>query len=427
MKGLFAPRMLAAWLTAAVLLFAAAVYFGGFGGGRAAGTDAVGPSAFSRSALGYAGIADVLQRRKIDVAKSRSESLGKLRPGGVLVIAEPNVPVQPQQLRSLLAAKTALLILPKRIGRRSRDQPAWIDKAALLPESAVGLPLELAASKAELTRVPAVIGWSRNDIKATPKIADPVQLIKPGRLKPVVAAAEGVLVGELQTGGRRLWILADPDVMENHGIGEAGNAAFSVALINALRGRDGNVVFDETVHGYVDEAGTPWSLLFEFPYVLATLQGVIAVGLLLWATMGRFGAPLPPPPALESGKHGLIRNTAKLFEFAGYQAVIVERYVQAIVRDVARQLHAPPGLSEAATAAWLDRVGLARGAEATCGTVLARASELARDRRRDPAYLAALARDTYRWKREIIDGGPGHSRRHRADPRGGAQGGGGPG
>src|SRR5262245_54394746 len=117
--SLFAPRTLAVWLTAVVTLGVAAAYFAMFGGVRPGG-DAVGPSTFSRSAIGHAGIADVLRRQGIGVVKSRSESVGKLRPDDVLIVAEPNMPLPPQQQRSLLGARTVLLVLPKRAGSRSR-------------------------------------------------------------------------------------------------------------------------------------------------------------------------------------------------------------------------------------------------------------------------------------------------------------------
>ena len=219
----------------------------------------------------------------------------------------------------------------------------------------------------------------------------------------------------LRTDDRRLWILADPDVMQNHGLKEPANAQFSAKLINALRGADGNVVFDETVHGYLDTPNNPWRLPFQFPFVLATIQGALAVALLLWATMGRFGAPLSPPSPLQSGKHGLIANTAKLFEFAGYQPVMVQRYVHSIIRDVGRQLHAPAGMSEAAMVEWLGRVGRARAVDVECGAVMRRVDELVQGRSRDPKPLAALAREIYRWKREIIDGVSRGSRHHRRD------------
>jgi hypothetical protein len=422
--GPFAPRKLAVWLTAVIVLGAAATYFAVFGN-VGQGVDAVGPSTFSRSAIGHAGIADVLRRQGIDVVKSRSESVGKLRADDVLVVAEPNIALPPQQLRSLLAARTVLLVLSKRAGQRSRGRPDWVDRVVLLPEKSAAALLEVTGIKAEIMRAPPAMAWSRNEIGLAPTIRAPMQLIRSAGLRPIVAADDGMLVAELRTNRGRLVVLSDPDVIQNHAIGESDNAAFAVALINRLRGRNGKVVFDETVHGYVEPAGAPWMVLFEFPFWLAALQGVAAIGLLLWATMGRFGAPLPPPPALASGKHGLIQNTAKLFEFAGYQVVMVQRYVQALVRDAARQLHGPAGLSELDAVAWLDRVGRARGVDGSCADLLQRASDLGR--RRDAGLLAALARDAHRWKREIVDGVPGHSRRHRVDSRRSAEGGGRPG
>ena len=205
-------------------------------------------------------------------------------------------------------------------------------------------------------------------------------------------------------------------------IGLTQNAAFAVALINALRRGTGNVVFDETIHGFTDRPSPFW-LLFEFPFVLATLQGAIAVALLLWATMRRFGAPVSPPVELPSGKRSLIEATANLLDFARHRPVIIQRYVHAIVQDVARQLHAPSGLSEGALIDWLRRTARVRDAQIDCGAVVRKVDELVAGGRSALAPLAAQARDIFRWKREVIDGGSGHSRIDRGDPQRGRQGG----
>jgi hypothetical protein len=170
------------------------------------------------------------------------------------------------------------------------------------------------------------------------------------------------------------------------------------------------VVFDETVHGYVAKPETPLLLMFRFPFVVATVQGLIAVALLLWATLARFGVPQSAPPPLRAGRGGLLQNMAKLIEFTGHQQVMLARYIQETVRDVARQLHAPRGLSGAALLAWLQRVGAARGADVDCGAVVRRAAELGMARRRDLAPLIRLVRDIHRWKGEILDGRSRHPR-----------------
>jgi hypothetical protein len=403
--GLFSPRVLAAWLTIAILLFAATLYFMFFGHPNTP----VGPSAFSRSAIGYAGIADVMHRLGARIVKSRSASLGKLDPDGVLVVAEPLPSTSPEQLRSLFTAGRVLLVLPKWTGNPSEQTAGWIEDASLLEEDAARKVARIAVPGAEIVRVPSVANWSPN---------------KSSLLRPVVATAAGMLVGELRTGQRRLWILADPDIMQNHGF--PGNAAFATTLINRLRGGDGNIVFDETVHGLAEQPRSPFWMLFEFPFVLATVQGAIAIAFLLWATMGRFGVPLTPPVAMASGKAGLIENTAKLFELARYQPVIIKRYVYAIIRDVARQLHAPTGMSDTALVEWLRRTGQARAVNVDCGSVLSTASDLSSGSHGDTT-LSALAREIFRWKQEIIDGVSRDPRPHRSDSKRSSQSGGRPG
>ncbi|MGP0088585.1 MAG: DUF4350 domain-containing protein [Xanthobacteraceae bacterium] len=412
--GVFSPKTLAAWLAVAFVLFAGAVYFGVFGADNS-NADTTGPSSFSRSAIGYAGFADIIRRLGVRVVKSRYASLSKVSPDGVLIVAEPPPSLGSPQWRSLITARRVLLVLPKWSGKPSESKPGWIEDAVTRPETTAQAVLQTAVANATIVRSSPTARWSRNEIGGTPTVVDPLQLVKSDRLLPLVGNADGILLGELRTNNRRLWILADPDVMENHGLSEPANAEFSAQLINALRGSDGNVVFDETVHGYLDTPNNPWRLPFQFPFVLATIQGALAVALLLWATMGRFGAPLSPPSALQSGKQGLIANTAKLFEFAGYQSVMVQRYVHSIIRDVGRQLHAPPGMSEAAMVEWLGRVGRARAVDVECGAVMHRVDELVQGRSRDPRPLAALAREIYRWKREIIDGVARGSRPHRGD------------
>src|SRR5205085_4385948 len=137
-----------------------------------------------------------------------------------------------------------------------------------LPESTVRATAQLA--NIEVVRVPRVSAWSRNEVGRTPVIREGgVQLIKSSRLRPVIGNDSGMLVGELRTGARRLWILADPDPLQNHGLADPDNAVFAVALINALRGADGNVVFHEVVHGLEEKASSPLRMLLEFPFVLA--------------------------------------------------------------------------------------------------------------------------------------------------------------
>ncbi len=356
MPNLPVSRIVAAWIAAVILLVVATIALAIFG---PTSTYTVGPSAFSRSAIGYAGIADVMHKLGVRVVKSRTDSVAQLDPAGVLVVAEPSSGVAAQRMSRLMNAHTVLLVLPKWIGKESGSHRGWIASAELLSPVLVRAAAQVGSI--DVVRVPRVTSWSRNEIGRVPVIAEGgVQLIKSNRLRPVIGDQNGMLVGELRSGARRLWILADPDPMQNHGLADPDNAVFAVTLINALRGTDGNVVFDVVVHGFEDKGGSPFRLLFEFPFVLATIQGAIAVALLLWATMRRFGAPVSPPVELPSGKLSLIAATAGLLDYARHRPIIIQRYVHAIVQDVARQLHAPAGLSGEGLMAWLGRTARAR-------------------------------------------------------------------
>jgi hypothetical protein len=414
MTGIFSGRMLIGWLAAAVLTFAASLFFMGRADEGKTGADTVGPSTFSRSAIGHAGFAETLRALGLTVVKSQYDSRGKLGEGGLLVIAEPGGAIGEQdRVGDLLDAKMVLLVLPKWRGLPSDKHAGWIGYAEPVPEAAAGQVLNLAVARAEVARLDVAGPWSKNDLGHAPTLVLPVQVIRGGGLTPIVANGDDVLVGEVASRGRRLWVLADPDAIENHGISQGDNAAFAVALVQALRSGEGSVVFDETVHGFVARPDNPLRLMFQYPFVVVTLQGLMAIALLLWATLGRFGAPETAPPALSSGKQGLVENAAKLLGFAGYHQRMVRRYVQATLRDVARQLHAPRGLSDTALLDWLQRVGRARGADIDCVALYRETEGIVESRRGGIAPLIPVARGIHSWKREILDGPAANSRDHR--------------
>jgi hypothetical protein len=407
----FSRRLLIGWVGAAIATFALSLYFMGRPG-EPGGTDAVGPSTYSHSAIGHAGIADVLQRLDVPVIKSRESSADKLGKDGVLVLAEPRpTAISEPALRALLDARAVLLVLPKWTGRASQQKPGWLATAEEKPPSQAQWVLNLVAGDGEVVREAQAPGWETNLLGPRPQLETPVQLMRSGALRPIIASPAGILVGELNQ-KRTVWVLADPDVIANHGIAQAENAALALAIVNRLRGRNGPVVFDETIHGFVAQPANPLALMFQFPFAVATVQVVVALALLLWATMARFGAPQSAPPALSAGRQGLLQNVAQLITFAGHGQVMVRRYVQETVRETAQQLHAPRGLTGQGLAAWLTRVGEARGVTVDCAAVIGEVEQLPDRRRGDLAPLVRIARDIHRWRREIVDGRSRHSRGH---------------
>ncbi|HEY4748078.1 MAG TPA: DUF4350 domain-containing protein, partial [Steroidobacteraceae bacterium] len=339
----FSRRLLIGWIAGAAAIFAISLYL--MGAGEVTGPDSTGASTFSRSAIGHAGIAEVLTRLGVPVVKSRYNSLEKLSPGSVLVIAEPRPARQSEEaIRTLLKANTILLVLPKWSGEPSEQKDGWLRQVSERNAGDAQWALNLVAPRATIVRESMKAGdsiaWSTNALGLTPSLASPIQLVRGTGLRAIIGSDRGMLIGEISDRNRRIWVLSDPDVISNHGLAREGNAALAVELFKRLRDADGSVVFDETVHGYVAKPETPLLLMFRFPFVVATAQGLIAVALLMWATLARFGVPQSAPPALRAGREGLLQNMAKLIEFTGHQQVMLARYIQETVRDVARQLHA---------------------------------------------------------------------------------------
>ena len=420
--SVFTPRLLIGWIAAAVLTFVLSLVFMLHGDD----TTTVGPSTYSRSAIGHAGIAAILQRHGLTVIKSQGDSLHKLGTGGVLVLAEPelSVPLDRAQ-QALLDAPTVLLVLPKWQGQADNHHSGWIEQAIALPTFVPQSVLSIAGGGGDVVRPDGDVIWTRNALGPTPHLTAPTQLIKSPSLRPIVGSDDGVLVGELRKGNHRLWVLADPDVISNHGLGD-GNAAFAVALFDAMR-HGQTVVFDETVHGFSAVPTNPVALLLRKPFSYVGIQAIIALALLLWAGAARFGAPETSPPALKAGKRDLVRNVAELFRFAGYQPVLIRRYVEEAIRDTANRLHAPRGLSDAASLQWLQRIGTAHGVSSDCLELSARATALAANSRARSAELFRLPSEVWRWKQEMMHGAGGGAGIRGNHPRGSPQGRGGPG
>jgi len=216
-------------------------------------------------------------------------------------------------------------------------------------------------------------------------------------LSPVVFDRERTLVGRRELADGEIWVLADPDVLNNAGLRNPENARFIVSLIDHLRD-GGPVIIDETVHGY-QQSTSLFRLLFRFPLVLATTQMMLCVLIAMWAALVRFGPRRAARPPLAPGKEFLIRNTATLLQFGGHHAEALQRYLGATVQQVRYALNAPPGLSHAELVQWLERIRVVRA-----GTVALPALEEAVQRPDlSPSRVLELAATIHRWRMEMMN------------------------
>lgn len=408
-ESVFSAKLLVAMIGVAVLALVVSLYFSQDEGDQ---PDRLGPSSYSTSALGYAGIASLLEKLGASVDKSRGNSVAKAQ-GGVLVLAEPRLKSWTDALANhFFEADKILLVLPKWQVREGAVGN-WVRSVSRKSQFETQFVLNLILTGAGLAYEPSVERWTTNTMEHEPPKIQNWQLIRSDQLRPLVASEKGILLGEFVRNGRTIWILSDPDVIANHAFTPEGkDIAFAVQAMMALRGSDGAFIFDETIHGFMARPSTISRLLFEFPYIVVTGMIAAAIALLLWATMGRFGPPVPAPAQWKMGKQGLVENVAKLMDFAGYQKLMVERYVVATIRDTARQVHAPKGLSQVQMIEFLDRAAKARDVKLDGVEILARADKLLSKGGSDMSSFVDVAKDIHRWKQEILDGPSRHPRNH---------------
>lgn len=207
----------------------------------------------------------------------------------------------------------------------------------------------------------------------------------------VIDEKGGVLVAQL--GDRPLYVLSDPDLLNNMGMKDERQAAAALALLQWMNGGtlDG-IAFDVSFNGF-GRSRSPLKLLFEPPFVAMSLTVVAALLLAGIQAFGRFGPVRPRERAIALGKAALIDNSAALIRKAGREAGMGARYA-AVIRDwAARAFGAPAHLRDGALDAYLDAL---KGRAQFTGL-----AAQAADARSRPELLDA-ARALHDWKGETI-------------------------
>lgn len=405
-RSLFSPIVLGFLVAGVVAVFALSTLLASLGSGE---DTPFGTTVGSPSAIGHKGFYALLERLDLPVARSRADEQPAPGRGGLLVLAEPSWKlISFEDGTPLSEAPNVLIVLPKWWGKADFLHEGWVREVNPIGLDAAQRIVAIIDKKARVVREKQPADWSRNTIGLAPVLTGDVQLMAGSKkLRPLIGTTDKMLLGELVTSDQRIWVLADPDPIENHGIAAPANTRFVLALVDRLRSGTGRIIFDETVH-----AGKPpernWiQLLFQFPYIIVTGQILLSLLLLLLATMWRFGGAEVEPPPFERGKMRLIDNIAGLMDRAGHQAVVLRRYVSVKLAEAGRALHAPVGLADGALAGWLDRVATSRGVGRKAAGVVERCDAAVGRRSKTLQGLFAEARDLYRWNKDLLDGSAG--------------------
>jgi hypothetical protein len=215
-------------------------------------------------------------------------------------------------------------------------------------------------------------------------------------LYPVITDGKGGMV-LVQVDDSELFVLADPDLLSNQGLRDAGKAASALALLDWLNNNPPEgIAFDVSMNGF-GHSRSPLKLLFEPPFVVLTITILLALILAGVQAFGRFGPVRQRERALAFGKAALVDNSAALIRKAGretrmggrYAALCRERVVEAL--GLARRLREKGG--DAAIDAHLDQL---KGRH-----VYSDLSRMAAEAK-DKTTLLSAAKALHDWQKEKI-------------------------
>lgn len=399
----FSPKVAIMLFLVGVFAFSAFITLSSFAPTSAEGD--AGAHALSRSAIGYAGIVKLARLNDATVRVSRTPPL-MLDPESVLLVVTPEEPVTMSGIATA-GGGPVLIVLPKWLAIPHSERSGWVGRAMTMSEQSVANLIAPIVPQATLTRsrtaVEHVIDVESRATRSAPANAilrpakiDEFQTIAAPGLKPVAKTKDGkIVLGLWETDDGDIYVLSEPDLLNNHGVGKLRTAEVALDILNMLRAPDEAIVFDVTLNGYATERNL-LRLAFEPPLLAATLSFALVAALIAWRAATRDGPSMERDRALAYGKRILADNSAALVRLAGREHTMAPRYAD-FIRALAAERIGVRGDGSEATAAELDRFAAARNLSAPFSTLAAEANAA-----QTGADALAAARKLHAWTEEMI-------------------------
>ena len=386
----FSPKVILALVLVGVVAFAGLAVLSAFApdlrivqDGRA--------HALSRSAIGFAGAPILMKGLGHDtvVSRVRSTHLDE-----AAVVITPEGSEKPEALQPFAEAGQLLIVMPKWSAAPDPVRRGFVRKRGV----ASGDYDELFAAYSKATRIGVARGSSKPVLRGAGPMGDTYRLGTIDRLQtvsgegwvPVLVDGAGSMVLAYSRKHPSVWLLADPDLLNNHGLASLDTARAGAAILSRVSD-DGErpLIFDVTLNGYERGRGI-WRTMLEPPWLAATLIGV-AVALLMGVhALARFGQPHRRARAFALGSRALVDNSAGLVRMAQREHELAPAYA-ALIR--ARVIRAAGG--HTAEEHWLEHLAERRGVSAP-GELAAEAEQA---KTRDD--LLEVARKLYDWRGEM--------------------------
>ncbi|MEO1549166.1 MAG: hypothetical protein AAFR93_01905 [Pseudomonadota bacterium] len=161
----------------------------------------------------------------------------------------------------------------------------------------------------------------------------------------LLGSRQGHLLLECSFQNQPLWLLSDPDMLNNHGLSLGENAATAAGLLPILA-EAGIILVDGTTSRLFPTQTTQrareWSDLLRFfawPFSLIWASLAALLALALWRGARRFGPVLSGPPmGAAAARETSIAAKARLLRASGDRTALVRAHMQTRVAEVSRAI-----------------------------------------------------------------------------------------
>jgi hypothetical protein len=390
--GAFNARTMLLITAIGALAFIAMLVLGAYAPDLRSGRNG-GSHALSNGATGFSGIVKLAQETGRNPLIVRSDP--DLQSEDLTVISPEHGWTDLSEVLGRRGARATLLVLPKWDAAPDKQRPGWVRVSGLLPAADPArtlypaTPFTIAREKTHGEPLRTLAAGAPAELQfLAPSV---LQTVGSKDIEPLIVNARGAIVlGKLKRG--QFYILADPDLLNNHGMGDERQARAALALLDFLNSTGATAIrFDVTTNG-LGRSRSPLKLAFDAPFLAVTLTIFAAMLLAGWQALVRFGPVRRPERAIAFGKAALVDNSAALIRKAGREAHLGGRYVD-VIRDRAVALfRLPPSLDSQTLESRLEALNPRRSFAAT-----AQAAEQARNREE----LLGAAQSLNYWLEEV--------------------------
>jgi hypothetical protein len=391
-QGPFNPRTMLLVVGVGVAAFIAMLVLGAYAPDLRSGHNG-GSHALSNAATGFSGLVRLAGDTGRNPSIIRSES--DLTNEDLAVVTPDHGWTDLSSILARRGPRATLIVLPKWDVGPDEKNTGWVVVNRLLP---TGDPERtLYPSNPFLVRRTKGHGEALVNLDRTmpsdlhflaPAV---VQTINGKGMQPLITTPSGAIV-LAKVGSGNLYVLSEPDLINNHGMGDIRQAKAALALLDYLNSTNADgVLFDVTANG-LGRSRSPLRLAFDAPFLGVTLTIFAAMLLAGWQALVRFGPVRRRERAIAFGKAALVDNSAALIRKAGREAHLGGRYAELVRERAAVLFRLPPALDESMASARLEALNPKRSFAAA-----ADAAEQAQTR----DELVSAARSLNQWLEEV--------------------------